>query len=322
MCARERGGVQIDELATRVHEVLPDLGLVVDTRVSADVGHRIADTVGLSLVTLDAAVGERPLVGIGSIPIRAVSRLPSFVWFHSINAGVDAIDLREDVLLTRTVGEMDVRMAEYVLAWVLAEAQNVRVHTAQQDRRVWSRTPPEPLAGSVALVFGTGRMGSQIARSLSALGVDVVGVSSRAQPGEGFSRVTTREGLAPDLARTRWVVNTLPLTRETENYFDADLLMSLAGASFINVGRGRSVQYAALETALDCGAVRTATLDVLPDEPPSTEASWWGLPRTTITSHSAALTGDDDVVADFVRCFRALESGTTPELVVDRTRGY
>jgi hypothetical protein len=41
-----------------------------------------------------------------------------------------------------------------------------------------------------------------------------------------------------------------------------------------------------------------------------------------ITSHSAGITADEDVVADFEACWDAIAEGRTPALAVDTRRGY
>ncbi|HWU06911.1 MAG TPA: NAD(P)-dependent oxidoreductase [Streptomyces sp.] len=269
-----------------------------------------------------------PFVYVGDTLPEAL-RTPRLLWFHSVNAGTDALlaagTWPEGALLTRTVGRMGERMAQYTLAWVLAECQSVPEHTAQHARSEWRRLPSEPAAGQTAVVHGTGRTGSAVAALLRACSVRTVGVSRtpRAVPA-GFDRVVPA-GSAEEtaaLADARWVVSTLPLTGATEGFFDSARFAAMRGASFINVGRGATVDMAALETALHSGAVRRAVLDVLPDEPATPADRAWRLPRTVVTSHSAGITADEDVVGDFAACWEAVAEGRTPALAVDTGRGY
>ena len=57
------------------------------------------------------------------------------------------------------------------------------------------------------------------------------------------------------------VVNILPLTRETEKIFSADILARMAGKVFVNVGRGGTVDEQALFEALKSGTLKGAALD-------------------------------------------------------------
>ncbi|KPC82363.1 MULTISPECIES: NAD(P)-dependent oxidoreductase [Streptomyces] len=256
-------------------------------------------------------------------------RTAQLLWFHSVNAGTDALlasgPWPAGALLTRTVGRMGERIAQYTLAWVLAECQSVPEHAAQHSRSKWRRLPSELAAGRTAVVHGTGRIGSAVAGLLRACSVRTVGVgrSHRTAPAE-FDRVVLAGSPeeATALADARWVVSTLPLTGATERFFDDARFAAMRGATFVNVGRGATVDMAALETALHNGSVRRAVLDVLPDEPAAPGDTVWRLPRTVITSHSAGITADEDVVTDFAACWEAVTEGRTPALAVDARRGY
>lgn len=271
---------------------------------------------------------DEPFLYVGDALPEAL-RNARLLWFHSVNAGTDALlasgPWPEGALLTRTVGRMGERIAQYTLAWVLAECQSVREHTAQHSGALWRRIPSELVAGRTAVVHGTGRIGSAVAGLLRACSVRTVGVgrTPREVP-EGFDRVVlagSREETAA-LAEARWVISTLPLTDATERFFDDTRFRAMRGATFVNVGRGATVDLPALETALRAGAVRGAVLDVLPDEPAGPGHPAWRLPHTVVTSHSAGITADEDVVADFGTCWAAVAEGRTPALAVDTVRGY
>ncbi|MFJ9625286.1 NAD(P)-dependent oxidoreductase [Streptomyces sp. NPDC101181] len=250
------------------------------------------------------------------------------LWFHSVNAGTDALlsagDWPASALLTRTVGRMGERIAQYVLAWVLAECQEVPEFTAQHARAEWRRLPAELAAGQTALVYGTGRIGSAVGRLLQGCGVRVVGVARTPRSGAaaGFDRVIGAGADREALGGARWVVSTLPSTGATEGFFGAARFGAVRGATFVNVGRGVTVDLGALADALRDGGVRRAVLDVLPSEPAAPDDPVWKLPRTVITSHSAGITADEDVAVDFAACWAAVTTGRRPELAVDVGRGY
>ncbi|WP_235215322.1 NAD(P)-dependent oxidoreductase [Phaeacidiphilus oryzae] len=275
--------------------------------------------------------GDGPLVYVGGRPAAELRGDPRLVWFHSASAGVDAAlsgGWPEGVLLTRTVGRMAERMAQYVLGWVLAEAQHVPVYLRQQADRVWLRRPGELVAGRTAVVFGAGSIGSEIGGLLRRCGVRTVGIARTARPdrsAEGFDRLLTLDQAAAEgvLDEARWVVGVLPLTAGTRGYFDRGFFDRLgARPSFLNLGRGAAVDLPALAAALESDRVRSAVLDVVPEEPAGPDALCWRLPRTVVTSHSSGVTDDEDVIRDLVAARRALASGGLPALTVDPARGY
>jgi phosphoglycerate dehydrogenase-like enzyme len=305
--------------------------LIADRTLSAELVHDLGHIAGRPFET-DAgrtsdggAPGSEPVVyvGPGLPPDLRDDRL---LWFHSTTAGVDGV-LRggpwpHRALLTRTVGRMGERIGQYVLGWVLAECQDIPAFLDQHRDRVWLRRPTRLVRGQTAVVFGVGGIGTAVGASLRSCGVRTVGVASRNRDVAGFDSVVTAAQAVDVLPTARWVVSTLPLTPATEGFFDAGMFASMAGATFINVGRGATVDADALAAALADGTVGRAVLDVLAEEPAGPDAACWSLPRTVVTSHSSGITADEDVAGDFASCWEALEQGRLPALVVETGRGY
>ncbi|UNT00151.1 D-2-hydroxyacid dehydrogenase [Streptomyces tubbatahanensis] len=316
---------------------------------------RIGHELDGAVVTVDPALPERVHEGVERIVGRPVGtgrgprvhigpHFPELaegerlLWVHSSNAGVDALlkartPWPREVLLTRTVGRMGERIGQYVLAWVLAELQNVPGFLEQHARRTWHRLPTELADGALAVVLGAGRIGTAIGTALQQCGVHTVGVARSPREMPGFDSVVPlgvpeepgggpAQELADVLAKARWVVNALPLTPQTRGLVGAGLLGALRGATFINVGRGETVLTDALARALDDGTVGHAVLDVLPEEPAAPADPAWDLPRTTLTCHSAGPTTHEDVTADFRAAWQALRAGELPTLTVRVSAGY
>lgn len=209
------------------------------------------------------------------------------------------------------------------------------------------------------MIFGTGTIGAAVAAALQRCGLSTVGVARSARTRPGFDRVIAMEGLdgraatdvmdvmdvrdvrdvreatdaaadgeaaggpvAEALVGARFVINALPLTPATTGLFGARLFAAMEGALFVNVGRGESVDTAALGDALRADRLRGAVLDVLPDEPVPPASEAWDLPRTVLTSHSAGVTTDEDVLTEFRAAWRSLRRGEPPALTVDPGAGY
>ncbi|HET6502947.1 MAG TPA: NAD(P)-dependent oxidoreductase [Amycolatopsis sp.] len=307
--------------------VIHDAGIVA--------GDRLSD----GLVKALQEITERPVTRAADADaldaarlIYVGARLPEnlrderLLWCHSVNAGVDGLlgDGRwpAGVLLTRTVGRMAERIAQYVLGWILAEAQNVPAFLGQHRTRTWQVLPTELVSGQCAVVFGVGQIGAVVCDLLRRCGIRTIGVASRDREVRGCDRVITADQAHEVLPQARWVISTLPLTPTTRGMFDREMFASMKGATFINVGRGATVEGTALASALADETVRGAVLDVLAEEPADPQSACWDLPRTVVTSHSSGITHDEDVASDFATCWEAVRNGQLPELTAFPTRGY
>ena len=96
------------------------------------------------------------------------------------------------------------------------------------------------------------------------------------------------ERLPELLARSDFVVLTLPLTSETEGLIgEAELRAMRPEAWLINVSRGQVVREEALERALKEGWIGGACLDVFQEEPLPEESELWSLPNVIVTPHNS-----------------------------------
>lgn len=254
----------------------------------------------------------------------------SVQWMHVAAAGVDALmspQVRESgVVVTNSRGVFDEAIAEYVLAQVLSFAKDLPGSLRLQQERTWQHRESERVAGTRALVVGTGPIGRATARLLRAAGLEVAGSGRRARADDpDFGTVTDTSGLPEALGRADWVVAIAPLTEETKGMFDADAFAAMQPhARFINVGRGELVRTADLVTALREGRIAGAALDVVDEEPLPAEHPLWTLPDVMITPHNS---GDvvgwrDALVTLFADNFVRWAEGRPLDNVVDTSLGY
>jgi phosphoglycerate dehydrogenase-like enzyme len=252
-------------------------------------------------------------------------------WVHSPFAGVEhlAPALPDDVLLTRTTGTMPERIAEYVLAWVLADRWQTARYVADSASATWDPSdPPTPPGRDDAVVVGTGAMGKAIARALAAIGYRVVGLSRSGRPGDAFDAVLPlaeardSRARAHDWSRADAVVLALPHTTQTAGLIDLELLRAFEGVHLVNIGRGSAIRTDTLLTALEAGRVRRATLDVTEQEPLGPSSPLWRRPDVTITPHISGLTLPSDVVTSLDVALTQVLAGTRPTSAVARDRGY
>lgn len=257
----------------------------------------------------------------------------SLAWLHVASAGVDAMLTprvrASDVVLTNSRGIFDGAIAEYVLAQALSFAKDLRGSWRLQAEHRWLHRESARLAGSRALVVGTGPIGRAVARLLGAAGVRVSGGGRRARTDDpDFGTVvdvTEPAAFHAALADADWVVAIAPLTEQTRGMFDAAAFTAMSpSAHFINVGRGELVRTEDLLDALRAGEVAGAALDVVDPEPLPAGHELWDRPDVVLTPHNS---GDfvgwrEELVRAFAENFVRWRAGRPLHNVVDKTLGY
>jgi phosphoglycerate dehydrogenase-like enzyme len=250
-------------------------------------------------------------------------------WIHVTAAGVDTLlfdKLRDsDVVVTNAHGVFDRPIAEYVLGAVIAHAKDSRHSLDLQRRREWRHRETRSVLGATALVVGTGAIGREIARLLSAAGLEVRGAGRVARSVDpDFGEVVASGNLADEVGGVDHLVLAAPLTAATKGLVDGKLLSAMKpGAHLINIARGPIVDEAALLKALQDQRI-AATLDVFDREPLPPEHPLWDAPGVTITAH---MSGDvlgwrDTLAQQFVDNLQRWLAGEPLLHVVDKKLGY
>jgi len=261
----------------------------------------------------------------------AARRLTKVRWVQSLAAGPDAVlraGFGPDVLITAGGGLHDKTVAEHTLALVLGAARRLNLLVRAQIEHRWAgelggRQPLKEkdnfrtLRESHVVLWGFGGIAAELAPHLTALGARVTGVARHPGERHGFPVVTAAD--FPALLPTADVlIMILPDTPSTRHALDASVLSQLpAHAWVVNVGRGSTVDEAALLAAVRSGGIAGAALDVFETEPLPASSGLWDEPNVIITPHGAG--GRPLGAADLIRSnLDAFVNGRPLRHVVDR----
>jgi phosphoglycerate dehydrogenase-like enzyme len=157
------------------------------------------------------------------------------------------------------------------------------------------------------LVWGFGNIGQSLAPVLEQLGAQVRGVARSAGTRGGFE-VVAEDQLDSELRRTDVLVMILPASESTRDALDAQRLAALPRHAYIvNVGRGSTVDEAALVEALNAGDIAGAAIDVTATEPLPQDSPLWDATNLVLTPHAAGgrPVGADELISDNVAAFLA-----------------
>jgi phosphoglycerate dehydrogenase-like enzyme len=271
-------------------------------------------------------------IAAADFPVEWIRRAPRLQWYQQWGAGTDWLirhpDIaRQNFILTNASGVHSIPISEHILALMLAFSR--RLHTAvraQMERKWVPVDDAGELAGKKVLLIGVGAIGRQTARLASALGMHVTGM--RRHPGKfvpGIEKMVGAEQLLEMLPDADFVILTIPLTGETKHFINGKAVAAMKpGAYVINIGRGATIDEAALIEALKSGKIAGAGLDVFEEEPLPEHSPLWSLENVIITAHYSGNTPHYDARA-FEIFLENLENYTTGKPmrnVVDKNRGY
>jgi phosphoglycerate dehydrogenase-like enzyme len=198
--------------------------------------------------------------------------------FHVPGAGYDAVDLAAlpaSAVVCNCYGH-EQAIAEYVMAALLAR----HVPLADADRRLrkgdweyWAGAPErahDELAGKTIGLLGFGHIGQAIAVRAKAFEMRVhVANRSPVAPSSHVDRSFLLNDLTAFWGAADFIIVSVPLTEETAGIVGADAFAAMQPSAVVfNVGRGPTVDEAALYDALKSGRIAGAVID-----------TWYRYPR-------------------------------------------
>ncbi len=224
----------------------------------------------------------------------------SLKWVQLSSAGYTRYDRDDLRVLSRSrglaicnaSGVYSEPCAQHALAMILADLRQLPASVrSQAGDRGWPyaaiRSASRLLGGQVVLLVGYGAIASRLAELLRPFGLDVRGFRRRLSGRETVPCFSI-DRLDAHLPEADLIVNILPASESTKNFFDtARLTRCKPGGRIYNIGRGDTIDQAALEAALRNGTLAGAYLDVTTPEPLPPEHPLWLAPHCNITPHTA-----------------------------------
>ncbi len=274
----------------------------------------------------EAAIADAEILYAWNFPHALLPRASKLRWIQVMGAGVERFlvaELPRRVVVTRAAGIFGPWMAEYTLGWCLWVTQRIDFFRRRQLERSWTPVEPVRLRGATLCVVGLGDIGRHIARTASALGMRVIGVTRGGRPVVRVERVYRAGQIRTALGRADFVVLTVPLLPETRGMIgEPELAAMKPSAWLLNIARGPVVDEKALTDALRERRIAGAVLDVFGDEPLPPEHPLWALDNVAITPHIAGPSVPAEIAPIFNDNLRRYLSRRPLRYVVGRGRGY
>lgn len=259
-----------------------DVTILVPGGLHGHAVKRLGD--GFRLVRIDRADPElldgdlaRSVRGMATgtrIDAAFIDALPNLEIIANFGVGYDAVDAphaaARKVMVTNTPDVLTEEVADTAVGLLLNTVRELPKAEAWLRAGRWVKEGAYPLSraslrGRSIGIFGMGRIGLAVARRLEAFGLPVSYHNRRPVDGVAYAYHDTLVGLARSVDT---LVSVAPGGAGTEKAVNAQVLSALGpDGVFVNIGRGSTVDQAALAAALRDGTILAAGLDVFEDEP-------------------------------------------------------
>lgn len=307
-----------EPLAARIRERFPGIGIEVC---------RAYDDVGAALETAKPDVALAFKVGSQPFPREAFLSTPSLEWIQASGAGIDHWTPWDPskVTITNASGVHGDIMAQYTIWAILNHQLGLPDYAAQQARKEWNKVLHESASGKTLVIVGFGTIGVAVGELARAVGMRVIGVRQTPASSAAADQVVGMDQLHDVLGEADYVSIVLPLTEKTRNVIDAGAFASMRkGAYFINTGRGKIVDEAALVDALRSGRLSGAMVDVFATEPLPKESPLWSIKNLIVLPHASGDAADWHMRVTNLFCdnLERWVQGEPLANIVDPRRGY
>ena len=276
--------------------------------------------------TIPCGAGFDLLMGEPALISQVVNCLPELRWVQATWAGVEPLlrsGMRRDYKLTNVRHVYGPQMSEYVFGYLLMIARGSLGRWQAQQAGRWDTALPGTLRRKTLGLLGVGSIGAHLAGTARHFGMRVRGYTRFSESCTTVEAYYHGEDLSEFAAGLDYLVCTLPGTDNTRHLVDGRLLNALPRhAWLVNIGRGSTMDEAALVAALDGGHIGGAVLDVFQQEPLPPEHPLWRTPNTFITAHVAAKNYLPDVAGLFCDNYLRFLRGEALRGQVDFEAGY
>ncbi len=226
---------------------------------------------------------------IGNVPIPLLQQAPHLEWVQLESAGADGYftDLDLSISLTNSTGAYGHAISEYMLTGILYFYKKFDCYHEFHQQKLWQHAGSVQTLEKKSVCFvGYGDIATALAKRLQAFNCKITAVKRTEAAVPYADTVVTTTDLDKVLPTADIIINTLPLSPQTDQLFDEKRLRQCKkDALLINVGRGRTIDTKALMKVLEDGYFSGVLLDVVDPEPLPADHPLWDCERLLITPH-------------------------------------
>jgi len=233
------------------------------------------------------------VIGNGIFLYNRIEEFEKLKYIQLTSAGIDRVPIdyinENKIILKNARGVYSIPMAEWTICKILEIYKNTKYFIRNQENKIWEKNRNIfELNQKVVTIVGYGNIGEEIAKRLKAFGVHIIAVDKELRELEYISESFTVDNVEQALEKSDIVIATLPLTEETNKFFNKEKFEKMKENSiFINIARGGIVDEEDLIETIKSEKFLAVILDVFQQEPLNQQNELWDLKNVIITPHNS-----------------------------------
>ncbi len=274
----------------QTHKLLASCEEALAARYTVHKLHQAADREALLADLRDRVRG----IAGGNVGPELMDKLPKLEIIANFGVGYDTIDTAaakaRSIRVTNTPDVLNDAMAEITIGLMIALARKLPQadHYVRQGK--WKRATfplQAELNGKTLGILGLGRIGKEIALRAQAMKMRVVYHGRHRQPDEPFVYYDKLIEMARDVD---WLLAIAPGGKATEKVISRQVLEALGPTGYlVSMGRGTSIDQAALLEMLQAKTLGGAAMDVFENEP-DIDPALFALDNVVLSPHQGSAT--------------------------------
>lgn len=242
--------------------------------------------------------------------VREFTRLKYIQLLSSGYNGIDPNEIKNsDVIINTAKNIYSIPISEYVVGNILSFYKchnffynNQRQHKWEKKRNI------QELYGKKVLIVGTGSIGIEIAKRISAFTNELYGCNRTKRDIKYFNTIFPLEQIDNVINDIDVIILSIALTQETEQLITSRTFDNMkSDCIIVNVSRGGVINESDLNHALKARKIGGAILDVFEEEPLEEHSPLWNYDNVIITPHNAFASDKNNerlrklIIENFVR---------------------
>lgn len=275
-------------------------------------------------------IGDNEIVLVNKVPIteKILESCPNIKLICVQATGYNVIDCKackkRGIPVTNVPTYGTNAVAQFTLALILEMCHRIGLHNHSVHQGDWIKstnfcywlTPQMELVGKTLGIIGFGRIGRAVGKLAKAFGMKVIAYSrSQCEEGHEIGKYVDLDTL---FTQSDIISLHCPLFAETEKIINAESIAKMKdGAMIVNTARGGLLDEQAVVDALNSGKLRYAAVDVVSQEPMTTNNPLLATRKCIITPHIAwaPLESRQRLLDCVVENIRAYLNGTPQNVV-------